>query len=60
MSVGNASNQQLSIVGTIKISINVVSGSAIVKFNVVECLETEVILVCDFCIAYVKVIQPRM
>lgn len=58
-SVRDESNWLVSTAGTITLSINVGTRSAMVNFNVAERLESEVIQGCNFCDARVETIQPR-
>lgn len=57
--VRDASNRLVSIVGTINFSADDGSRSAIVNFNVVKRLGTEVLLGCGFCNAHVDAIRPK-
>lgn len=59
LSVRDASSRLVSIAGSIILSVNVESQSAIAKCNVAERLRTEVILGCEFFDAQVEAKRPR-
>lgn len=58
LSLGDASSRLVSIARTISLLAIVETRSAIVNLNFVERLETEVILICDFCDA--RVVAERL
>lgn len=57
--IRDANNRSVHICGTIDLAVNIGGSVENVRFNVVECIATHIILGCGYCANQIKSIRPR-